>query len=648
MKLVEQLEKYLLWVVIFLFPLLVLPSFANSYDTPKLAVLVGGISLVVLIKAIKTILKGSLEYSRGSFDLPVLVLALAYLLSALFKTPNKMDAFFLPGTASLVIGGSLLYFLINSLGASAKRLTATAFYFSGVVIALVGLLAFSGISAQIPFFPAFMKDSTFTLLGGQFPAALFLGTTFLVGLGLTLSEKDFARKAFSWVSLVILGLGLAISVFNSLPGKATSPTLPPFTQTWAVGVEAIKESPLLGIGPGNYLTAFNRFRPLSYNNTALWPLRFTVAADWPLTILAEAGLLGVGGFVLLISLFLKRIKGFKWAENLEESLNFSALGLGFVLLLVFPVNPSLTVAFFLLLSLSSQPFPLRVNLASAGDTPGRLPAYLIGLPLIVFSLALGYFTGRALLAEATFKGGLDALTNKNGAVANNLMFQAIKLNPYVDRYRGTFSQVNMAIARSLAQKENLTEEERQVIAQRIQLAISEGKATVTLNPQRAGNWDVLGRTYQAIMPFAQGADTFTIQTFTQAVSLDPINPNLRIALGGVYFALGRFDEAIRVFELAVLAKPDLANAHYNLAIAYREKGEIEKAIEQVNIVLSQVNKDSSDYQLAKAELESLEKKRPVAVPEEGETLTPPQEAEAPVIVPPLTLPEESTPPATTQ
>jgi tetratricopeptide (TPR) repeat protein len=157
----------------------------------------------------------------------------------------------------------------------------------------------------------------------------------------------------------------------------------------------------------------------------------------------------------------------------------------------------------------------------------------------------------------------------------------------------------------------------------------------------------LAQVYQSIVPFAQGADEFAIQTYSQAVALDPINPNLRIALGGVYYALGRFDEAIQVFQLAVLAKPDLANAHYNLGLALREKGETDQAIAQMNAVLSLVAKDSQDYQIAKTELDNLEKNKTSKTTGEAETLTPPAKAEAPVIKPPLELPKEATPPAAT-
>lgn len=573
MKFLESLEKYIILLLVFLSPIAVLPFFANAYDTPKLAVLIGGISLLLLVKAIRIILTGSLEYSRGAFDLPVAIIVLAYLISALIRSPNKMDAFFLPGTATFVVGGGLLYFLINSLGVEAKRLVGATFFFSGVVSALFGLLAMSGILAQITFLPAFIKDTYFSTLGGQFPSALYLGVAAVVGLGLTLGEKELTKKLFYGVSLVVLGLGLVVSVYNSLPGKNSSPTLPPFAETWAVAVETIKASPVLGIGPGNYLTAFNRFRPATYNNTKLWPLRFTTGADWPLSILTETGLLGLAGFVFILSLLAKHLKSFKWGESLEDTLNISALTLGVVIILVFPINSTFTIAFFILLALASPLSPLKVNFSASGDSVSKLPAYLIASPLIIGAVALTYFSGRALAAEAKFKQGLEALNKNNGTATYELLRASISQNPYVDRYHATYAQVNMAIARSLAQKENLTDTDKGVISQLIQQAIREGKATVTLNPQRAGNWEVLGRTYQAIMPFAQGADNFTIQTFAQAVALDPINPNLRIALGGVYYALGRYDEAIRAFELATVAKPDLANAHYNLAGALREKGD---------------------------------------------------------------------------
>jgi tetratricopeptide (TPR) repeat protein len=319
-----------------------------------------------------------------------------------------------------------------------------------------------------------------------------------------------------------------------------------------------------------------------------------------------------------------------------------------LVLLVFfsATNINLALLFAILgLTTTSKKIDLNLSAKETGSPLAeRLPAILISVPVMAGLLAFGYYGQRALSAEATFKRSLDALAANDGATAYETMRQSISLNPYVDRYHASYTQVNLAIAQNLAQKEDLTDEDRQTVAQLIQQAIREAKATVTLNPQRSGNWQLLANTYRSILAFAQGADTFAIQSYNQAIALDPINPNLRIALGGMYYALGNYDQAIRAFELAVVAKPDLANAHYNLAAALREKGDLEEAINEMTTVLSLVERDSEDYEIAKAELENLEQRQTSGELEEGESLLPPQGAEEPAIEPPIELPEDSNPP----
>jgi len=651
MKVLDSLEKYILLATLFLLPVVFLPIFPNAFDTPKIAVLTTGIGLAIIIKAVKTIVKGTWETTSGSFDLPVILLALAYFLSAIFKTQSKMDAFFLPGTATIILGGGVLYLLLNSLAAQDKKALSVTIFTSGTVAALLSLIIFSGILNKFAFIPAFLKDPAFNTLGGALPATIFFGVIMFLGLGMVLSEKEFVKKALAATATLIVVLGFAINFLNILPGKATAPSLPPFKASWEVAVETLKESPLLGIGSGNYLTAFNRFRTVTYNATKLWPVRFIGGADFPLTILTETGLLGLTAFLILLfsvgKLTLKQIKSFNGKRlDFVEISYLATLLTSVIIILLLPINLTLIVLTFALLSLNGPVRKNDINLIAAS----RILPFIIGLPLIAAFGVFFYFGGRALAAEYQFNQGLTALTKNDGKGTYDLLRSAITLNPYVDRYHATFAQINLALAGSLAQKKDLSDNDKNTIAQLIQQAINEGKAIVTLNPQRSGNWELLARTYQSIMPFAQESDNFAIQTYTQAIALDPINPNLRIALGGIYYALGRYDEAIDAFKLAVLAKPDLANAHYNLAAAYREKGNIDKAITEMNTVLTQVAKDSADYNLAKTELESLQEKLPTVKTTEvtGESLTPPAVAPTQVIKPPLELPKEATPPATGQ
>jgi hypothetical protein len=89
----------------------------------------------------------------------------------------------------------------------------------------------------------------------------------------------------------------------------------------------------------------------------------------------------------------------------------------------------------------------------------------------------------------------------------------------------------------------------------------------------------------------------------------------------------------------VAVKPDYANAHYNLAAAYKAKGDTADAKTELTTVLSLLDKNSADYQKAKTDLDNIG----------SAEITPPAASPAPTTVPAITpaieLPQEATPPA---
>jgi len=639
-NLLKRLENFILLAVIFLVPLAVLPLFSNPLVVPKMAILAFGVAAVLLIKAVRLFLTGKTELASTKFDLPVLVIAIAYLASAILATPNKMEAFFFPGTATLVLSATLIFFFVNQL--TKRNRVFSALVLSAVATSVVALLAASGIFDTISQVPAIFKIKAFTTVDSPLSTAVFLLVTIPLGLKLAWEEKDTITKVFWTTGAAIILFGLLLSFFQLVPGKDTSPKLLDFGSSWAIAVDSLKDSPILGAGPGNYLTAFNRYRPLAFNRNELWAAKFTQGRNFYFTAISETGFLGAAGFVLLFINLYKVTK--KRLTKLVDHLELASALLLVVLLAIFPGSIVLVTVLFILLALVAKP---KENEFSLPKT--KAPALIVSAPVIVGVLVFGFFATRTLAAESLYNKALVALSQNQGTQTYELLRQAINLSPRVDRYHASYAQVNMALAQSLSQKSDITEADRATISQLIQQAIREGKATATLNRFRADNWAVLAAIYRAIMPFAQGADNFALQTYQQAVALDPINPNLRINLGGVYFALARYDDAIKAFELSVLAKSDFANAHYNLAAAYREKGETQKAINELKIVLSLIDPASSDYQTAQTELEALEQKKvapeaQVTTSPKGSILTPPRPAEEPVLTPPLELPENSQPP----
>jgi len=650
MKILKQIEKYILLFLIFITPLVVIPIFTDAFRISKIIVLVATVGIALLIKLIRTFVSGKLKITSGDFDFPIVLLTISFLLSGILVTPNKFETFFIPGTAILIVAVSILYFLLNQAHLKDKNVKSAIFY-SSLVFSLISILSLSGILQKIPQLPSFMKVSTFNTEGALIPAMLFMITILPIAIKNTIDEKELPKKIFSTVISIFVCSAIILNIYNVFSDKNIKVVLSDFPSSWSISIDSLKANPLLGIGPGNYQTAFNLFRPISYNETDNWSIKFNSARNFYFTILTETGLLGLTTSIFLLLVSFRVIK-----KNINSKIDIaSSLGILLILLAFFPSSVSLIMVLVVLLSLNSEKKDFDVNLTLKGQEGQkgsylltRIPSILITLPIFIGIIVFSIQGVKTVYAEITFKKAADSLSKQDTQNTYDYIRKAAMLNPYIDRYRSSFSQVSFAIANSLARQENLTEQDKETIAKLIQQAITEGKAAVNLNSTRSGNWNSLANIYQAIIPFAQGADQFAIQTYSQAIALDPINPLIRVSLGGVYYSLGRYDEAIRAFELAVIAKPDYANAHYNLAIALREKGNIQDAIKQMELVLSLVDKDSPDYELARKEITALEAKKPAPEVQPTENLVPPQEAEAPVITPPLELPEDATPPATIQ
>jgi tetratricopeptide (TPR) repeat protein len=368
-------------------------------------------------------------------------------------------------------------------------------------------------------------------------------------------------------------------------------------------------------------------------------MRFTTASDYYLTALTELGFVGLFAFVVLFFAVYKTVSkkfDIKYLPVIALLVLFAAL----------PTAPILITLLFVLLAVISESENKNTNILA--ESSAKSAVILVCLPILV-GLGVFYFVGtKWVLAENTYTKSLYALSQNNAKSTYDLLVKSINQNTQVDRYHTSLAQVDMALAQSLAGKKDITDADKTTITQLVQQAINEGKSTVTLNAGRAGNWEVLGQIYRSVMSFATGADQFAIQTYTQAVALDPTDPNLRISLGGVYYALGKYDNAIDVFKLAVLAKPDLANAHYNLSVAYGAKKDYDNAITEMNTVLTLVPKDSQDYKLAQNALSDLQKQKPASTTTTSQNLQAPQPTETSNVKPPITLPKEATPPAATQ
>jgi len=70
----------------------------------------------------------------------------------------------------------------------------------------------------------------------------------------------------------------------------------------------------------------------------------------------------------------------------------------------------------------------------------------------------------------------------------------------------------------------------------------------------------------------EGRAATAVSELEAAVTLDPVDARARAALGHAYAALGRLDDAISTYRAALAINPNVAAAHYGLALVDDRRG----------------------------------------------------------------------------
>ncbi len=636
----ETLEKIISWKIralVFLLPLFFLPITIEFYVFNKQTLLLFATGGLLVLWALKMLLEKSLKFKKTPLDLPVLLLALAYVTATILASPNKVEALMNSTSVGTVLILTILYFVItNNLSISSFSSIISSSIASASILGLIAIYQFIGLGeAYAPV--DWMKFKFWTPAGGPLILLTFLGVNLVLAITLflrKLNQKGWLGAIWSFAANLLIALGLILTISLILPGKEASLFILPYQESWSIAVEAFKQNPLVGVGPGNYLTAFNRFRTIAFNAYEFWNARFTNASSFPLEILTVSGLLGFATYLVLV----------RQAFSLGKKAKMTELKLGLLALLAvqifLPINFLILTMTFLFLAFISLQESKEVSLPS----PELLVRGVFGLVCLLVIVGF-YFWGRAYAADLSFRQSLTALMENRGTDTYNLQVKAISLNPRQESFRVSYSQTNFALANALASQENLSDQDRANISQLIQQAIREAKVATVLNPNNAAYWENLAQLYRNLINFAEGADQWAIAAYQQAITNDPVNPRLRVNLGGLFYALGNYEAAVRRFENAVNLKPDYANGYYNLAATYREQGKYTEAFNAMQTVVNLLPVDSPDYQQVVDELEDIRTKLPTPgeteTPVETGELAPPQPLPSPVIQPPIKLPEEA-------
>lgn len=545
--------------------------------------------------------------------------------------------------------------------------TGSSFSTTAILALLLPFIIMQILNSSKPLF--IMLNSLFLLLSGLTIALTGTWATWiasLVGVTLTfflVSDLSFFKslkdlRSLSQISLIrLIGLispvvliGL-ITILSLIPpvGKAQNPLYTQaqnfprevqlgFPTSWKISVSAFRDSPFWGTGPSTYTFNFTNYKPVEFNSTKFWNLRFDTPFNEYLQALANLGGIGLVALLSLTALFIsgayRTYKSYRSDRSNPEKVVLAISGLTFFIILGLHASSLplwvigiLILASFMVVNRGGNPGLFSANLKgtflkiaglSGTESPETIKVEALPGVLLVAVLAVtlfaGFFGGKFILADYHHRLALNAIAGNQGILTYNELVAAEKLNPYNDLYRTNLAQTNFALANAIAAAKgpteaspagSLTDQDKQNIQVLLQQSINEGRSAVTLSPRSSTNWEILAVLYRQIAGVAQNALVFSLDSYGRAIFQDPLNPALRVNVGGVYYAIQNYDMAIRFFTDAINLKPDYANAYFNLSVALRDKGDLNNAQAVAEKLLTVLEKDSEDYKVGSNYLSDL-------------------------------------------
>ncbi len=526
------------------------------------------------------------------------------------------------GTLTGLVLWSFLWLQVRSEEESKKQMVFLSI--SGLVVGLVSLIVFMIPAAKLPLSipknnPLISISANWTMVGsllGEVVLFLVLFLNWLKRLVLKLKEKvEFGDYFKEILASAFFGLMLLLDIYRLIK---TGWVYLDLNSAWVIAVETLKNNPIFGVGIGNFVEAFSRFRPVSFNATSLWSSTFGVSSVGILNMWTELGTVGL----VIVGIMTMGI----WKKR--SSKGFGLLLVLGLLALVLPPTFMVFVLLFWVMSNSFGEIKQVKLILPVGEKGFNLMPYLVSLLLLgVFGFS-GYKVGRAVVADYFWRQSLVATSKNDGSGAYNNQIKAIAINPNLADYRAIYAQTNLALAQNFLTTEEgqeVSTENKEKASTLVQQAVREAQAAVSLDQKISAYWVNLASIYRSLVGVVDGTLDWSVQSYQQAAVVDPVNPSVYMELGSMYYGAEDYATAERYFEEAVTNKQDYANAWYNWAYAAKQQNKLQLAVNRMEQALALVPSDSEDYTKAKEEFDKWEKEYNEAVAKYNEQVKQQQE-----------------------
>jgi len=490
-----------------------------------------------------------------------------------------------------------------------------------VLLGCIGLGLVGTLYLMLALYP-FLLDTTKNSLSWMVPLG---GISFF--LVYILAQIVRPPEQLTWVPMFVFVAMLSFLMIgsNSLL-RATLPVevSPNQRLSFQVAKESLKENFFLGVGPANYGYAFSQYRPNEYNEGPLYSIRFYQGTGVFFESLTTIGLVGTALFLIVWLSYLSM--GMYLLSSDKEKNKYLSLGLWTGSIMFFiagfttPLNGTLLLIGTLISTLA---LALLLKESHAEERYYSLsfkasPKYALALAFIFMLVSAGVaflfvFIGKVYLADIAV--GTAARMSAQGPQKESLalMSGAIAKYPQEGRYYTRLGQEQLSLLLDVEVRKSQNDQDRDVNSALYQQAVGNIKEAIRRMPNDVLSIETLGLAKENGVPYVTDTEAAVLlsdgfDAYKRASELEPTNPLLIIKQGQMKRLLADakdpkadaaeqsalYEEAKGFFAKAAEKKPNLAAAHYNLALTDARLKNMDGAIKDITMAL-QYDRNNANF-----------------------------------------------------
>ena len=588
----NKIIKYVLYGLVFLFPLFFLPVTIFPIAANKQMLVSVFVFLLLLLWLIKIMISGKISFVKNKLTAVVLLFILIQGISTIFSGAQAQSFWgmsFEPDSFFSFLLCVLGFFIVSNL-ANSRKIIKT-FLLSSGLLALFFLVQL--FVKTLSFNPVGTVQALSILFGAAFVILLTLKTTdakksilqiilgillfasillinfrtvwFLLILSMVLivwfklkqiQPGTNPMKSALILPFVILAISLVFIFINIPTQKLTNlPTEISLTNRASIGIsqKTIQDSTknlFLGSGPATFGYNYDLHRSQVINFTDFWAFRFEQGKSFLTTTLANSGLLGIISILLIIIAFFWQ--GFKTLismnqPNQHKSAVNTAVFIGSAYFLItwffYPANFTLMFTTFLMLGLFTtisinQPKSASISVTFTKSPQLTFFIMLVGVFLLVGMVVGIYKVGERYAGAIVYAEALKTINAPEPNLDEGLVkiTKAIELDAKNDSYFRNLSQAFLIKINNVLSDGELTQEQKQQMFQALVNNIeAAGNMAIQLNPLNSQNWFQAGSIYENFLFLGvEGSGQMAVANYQKAKELSPQSPQFTFSLGRTY------------------------------------------------------------------------------------------------------------------